>query len=133
MASKKNEVIIEEQVGSFNIRITPSRVDVEADKKSWKICFDKTTFEYGLISGMMMSGDPDQIKAVGDVVRVMYSARMAFSDAKFYSGIVDFINGFMSNIQESIAENDEEILREEQVMTDQTAESIENFEKEKGK
>ena len=129
MKLKNKKVILEKTVGPFNIRITPQRVDIEADKKQWKMVFGKESYEYSMILTALRTGEDRDERIVDQALKMVYGSRMVFQDANFFRMMRDTINTHFESIKEKASDNDDMILAEDRAIHEQDQESIEKLEK----
>lgn len=124
----KEYALNENGEGGFILRITEKRVDIETLVKDWKISFSRETYEYGYIFHLLKS---EEFKSLHMIAVAIFLTRFFFRDAEMIQAmfeIADESSNRISEKQPAPEQSDEEIIAEQEVIHEQTLESIENLE-----
>lgn len=119
MKNKQKGFTWEREVGSFRIRVTEERVDIETFGREIKWVFLLGTKQYLHFKYYFESG---HWKTIEYLVKTMYNTLLVFSDAQLVVDINKLISDSLPRIQERIAkaqsdteETEEEILKQEKL------------------
>lgn len=112
---------------SFILRITESRVDIEAKMKDWKVMFAVGTYEYSYIVHAI---NKSMFQDLHLIAVALFISRLVFRDAKVLNDIYLSVEKSVQNrIERPVSEDeDQKILAEEKVIREQTPESIQELE-----
>jgi len=115
----------------YRVTIDPTFVQFESASKDWLLRYSATTFEAGMVNYLVTN---DGLNELTELVRAQFMTRWMFRDAKV-------IKEFYREVERSTkrqnsvkqTQSDAEILAEQKVQQEQTAESIQELEKIKNK
>ena len=114
--------------GSFVLRITEKRAEIETKVKDWKIMFGASSYEYGMIAYCASKNDLKPVYAA--VIAIFYS-RLSFQSAPMVLGIIKLTEEhgeMLAKKNNTTDAEDNEILAEEKVLLEQTQEAVEELE-----
>lgn len=119
MKNKQKGFTWEREVGSFRIRVTEERVDIETFGREIKWVFLLGTKQYFHFKSYF---ELEDWKTIEYLVKTMYNTLLVFSDAQLVVDINKLISDSLPRIQERIAkaqsdteETEEEILKQEKL------------------
>ena len=119
LRKKKKGFTLEREIGSFRIRITEARADIETFGREVKWTFLLGTKQYFHFKSYF---EREDWKTIEFLVKTMYNVFLVFSDAKLAVDINKLIAESLPRIQENLAgkqtpstEKDEEILAQEKL------------------
>lgn len=107
----------------YRVTLSAEFVQFESASRDWLVRYSTATFEAGLVNYLVANRCLDELT---EIVRVQYLTGWLLRDAKlvkeFYKGIARAQN--RAQAAQKSAQSDAEILAEEKVKSEQTAESI---------
>lgn len=126
MSKKKKRFTENYEFPAFMVRVTEQRVDIENLAKTWKLVYGVSTYEYGIISNMILNEEGRSV--LNMIFQGMYSSSLMFRDAQLVNDLLVAVTNATERIMNKPSipseQSDEEILAEQKALYEKDEESI---------
>jgi hypothetical protein len=114
----------------FNVIMAGKQVEFQSAAKDWTLIFANTSYEYGMAKYLIQENDMD---AIHQLAQASFLTRIFFHDAKIIKEFYKEIDRYQKRLAREAAsrpqtQSDAEILAEEKVLHEKTAESVKELE-----
>lgn len=111
-----NKNKMEFDFGEFKVRITKKLIDIETNKKDWKIQFGRNTREYQQILYFFETNSKQELK---NLIILLYTSRIIATNTEFLKMFEGIVYDFFKKSEKEKKVSDEQekkIIEEEKVL-----------------